>query len=421
MEKPLVSPLAVPRQRFAALRYRNFSLLWSGSIVSNVGSWMQNVAVGWLLLQMTNSPLWLGLLGLAFAVPMIVLPLVGGAVSDRLNRVKLLYVTQSAAMIIAFILAALTWTGHIAAWQLLAATFVGACFLAFDNPTRQALTPDLVDHRDLLNALSLNSATYNGAALVGPALAGALLAPLGAGWLFFINGVSFLAVIVALAAMRNVHTHSGNRPVPILEAMISGVRYAWHNRGILVLLVLSAVMAVFGRSYQNLLPVFARDIWKAGGIGYGLLLSSAGAGALIGAFALASMVEVKKQRLVMYASGLLFSLAVLAFALSPNFGLGILFLFLAGVLATICGTIIATFLQMAAPREMRGRVMSLYAITLIGLPSLGSMGSGALADALGGLQGAPRAVALGAIVLLLILTVAIVWEIATRKKEPAAW
>jgi MFS family permease len=244
-----------------------------------------------------------------------------------------------------------------------------------------------------------------------------MLVPLGAGWLFFINGASFLAVIVALAAMRDVHTHSGNRPLPILEAMLFGLRYAWQDRGILVLLILSAVMAIFGRSYQNLLPVFARDIWQSGGIGFGLLLSSAGAGALIGAFALASMVEVKRQRLVMYASGLLFSLAVLAFALSPNLGLGILFLFLAGVLATVCGTIIATFLQMAAPRELRGRVMSLYAITLIGLPSLGSMGSGALADWLGGLQGAPRAVALGAVVSLVILLVAGAWE-RVRKKEP---
>ncbi len=402
MENPLAPPAARP-QRFAALRYRNFTLLWSGLIASNVGTWMQNVAVGWLMLRLTNSPLWLGLQGLCFAVPMIVLPLVGGAVADRVNRVKLLYVTQSGPMVVAFILAALTWTGQIAAWHLLLATFLGGCFLAFDNPSRQALIPDLVQHSDLLNALSLNAATYNGAALIGPALAGALLVPLGSGWLFFLNGVSFLAVIFALAAMRNVNTHSGNQPIPIHDAVLSGLRYAWRSRDILALLVLSAVAGVFGRSYQNLLPAFARDIWKGGEIGYGLLLSAAGGGALVGAFGLAILTELKQQRLVMIISGLLFSLAVLAFALSPNLALGVLFLFLTGVLSTVFGTIIATFIQMEAPKELRGRLMSLYAITLIGLPSLGALGSGAVADMLGGLRGAPRAVALGAVVLAVIL------------------
>src|SRR5512146_2732430 len=260
MEKPVQTSPAPQTQRFAALRYRNFTLLWSGLIASNVGTWMQNVAVGWLILRLTNSPLWLGLQGLCFAVPMIILPLVGGAVADRVNRIKLLYVTQSGPMVVAFILAVLTWANQIAPCHLLAAPAQRGCFLDFDNPSRQALIPDLVERGDLLNALSLNAATYNGAALVGPALAGALLVPLGAGWLFFINGVSFLAVIFALASMRDVRAHSGNAPSPIGESVRSGLRYAWHDRGILALLVLSAVAGVFGRSYQNLLPAFARDL-----------------------------------------------------------------------------------------------------------------------------------------------------------------
>ena len=409
MERSLAPQPPARQQRFAALRYRNFALLWSGLIASNIGTWMQNVAVGWLMLQLTNSALWLGLQGLCFALPMIFLPLLGGAVADRVNRIKLLYITQSGPMVVAFILAALTWEGHIVAWHLLLVSFLGGCFLSFDNPSRQALIPDMVQRKDLLNALSLNAATYNGAALVGPGLAGALLVPLGAGWLFFINGVSFLAVIFALAAIRDIHPHSGNPPLPILDAILSGLRHAWHNRSILALLVLSAVAGVFGRSYQNLLPAFARD-WKSGEVGYGLLLSAAGGGAVIGAFGLASLRELKQQRLVMIVSGLLFSLAVLAFALSPNLGLGISFIFLAGVLSTVFGTIIATFIQMAAPKELRGRLMSLYAITLIGVPSLGALGSGAVAQRLGGLQGAPRAVALGAVILLVILGFTAFWE-----------
>ena len=232
--------------RFAALRHRNFTLLWSGLLVSNVGTWMQNVAQGWLVLELTNSPLWLGLLGLSFAVPMIVFPLVGGAVSDRVNRIRLLYVTQAGQMRVAFALALLTWLNFVNVWYILISSFLSSTFLAFDNPTRQALIPDLVPRRDLLNALSLNSATYNGAALLGPALAGALLGPLGAGMLFFLNGISYGAVIIALWAMRDVRTHAGGQRVDLGEAMLAGLRYAWRSRLIRALLALSALAAIFG-------------------------------------------------------------------------------------------------------------------------------------------------------------------------------
>ncbi len=389
--------------RFAALHYKNFTLLWSGLIVSNVGTWMQNVGTGWLVLQLTNSPLWLGLLGLSFALPMVILPLVGGAVVDRVHRVRLLYFTQTGSMLVAFALAILTWLQIVNVWHILAASFLSAALLAFDNPARQALIPDLVPGSDLLNALSLNAATYNGAALLGPALAGVMLGPLGAATLFFLNGVSYLAVLFALFAMRDVRTHSGSRHASLGEAMTTGFAYAWRNRLILALLVLSALAALFGRSYQNLLPIFARDIWNGGPEGYGLLLSAAGAGALIGAFGLASIRQVSRQGLLMVVSGLLFSAAIIAFAVSPTLIAGIIMLFIAGVTSTVFGTIIATFIQIATPNELRGRVMSLYAITLIGLPSLGSLGSGAGAEWLGGIQGAPRAVLIGAAILGVVL------------------
>ncbi len=410
--------------RFAALRHRNFTLLWSGLIVSNVGTWMQNVAQGWLILQLTNSPLWLGLLGLSFAVPMVLLPLVGGAVVDRVNRIRLLYFTQTCLMLIAFALAALTWLDLVNAWHILIASFLGSALLAFDNPARQALIPDLVPTSDLLNALSLNSATYNGAALLGPALAGALLGPLGAATLFFLNGISYLAVLFALTAMRDVRTHSGGSRVAIGEAIATGLRYAAHDHLILSLLMLSAFAALFGRSYQNLLPIFSRDIWRAGPEGYGVLLSAAGGGALVGAFGLASFKQVNRQGLILIASGFLFSASIIAFAVSPSLGIGVALLFIAGVTATVFGTIIATFIQVATPGELRGRVMSLYAITLIGLPSLGALGSGAGAEVLGGVQGAPRAVLVGAALLtvVLVLTAPFFWRriLATPGRGGAA-
>jgi MFS family permease len=398
METALTNPT-----RFAALRYRNFTLLWSGLIVSNVGTWMQNVATGWLILQLTDSPLWLGLLGLSFAVPMILLPLVGGAVVDRVHRIRLLYLTQTLMMLNAFGLALLTWFGRVNVGYILGSSFIGAALLAFDNPARQALIPDLVPPRDLLNALSLNAATYNGAALFGPAIAGALLGPLGVGTLFFINGASFLAVLFALLAMRQVPAYSGGERVSLGESMGNGLRYAWQNRQILALLMLSALAAIFGRSYQSLLPIFARDIWHSGPEGYGLLLSAAGGGALIGAFGLAAVKQLKRQGAALVASGLLFSLSIVIFALSPSLAAGVVLLLLSGVLATIFGTIIATFIQVIAPQALRGRLMSLYAITLIGLPSLGALGIGALAEALGGIPGAPRATVLGAVILGVVL------------------
>ncbi len=391
--------------RFAALRYRNFALLWSGLIVSNAGTWMQNVGTGWLVLQLTNSPLWLGLLGLSFALPMTILPILGGVIVDRVHRIRLLYVTQTSAMLTAFALAILTWSGQVTVWHILAATFIGAAILAFDNPARQALWPDLVAPHDLLNALSLNAATYNGAALIGPALAGVLLAPLGAGTLFFLNGVSYAAVLFALAAMKDVRTHSGGTHASMSRSTLAGLAYAWRNRLILSLLILSAVAALFGRSYQNLLPIFARDIWHGGPEAYGLLLSAAGAGALIGAFGLAAVRQIKHQGALMIASGLVFSLALVAFSLSPSLILGIVLLLITGVASTVFGTIIGIFIQLATSNELRGRVMSLYAITLIGLPSLGALGSGTAAEWLGGVQGAPKAVFIGAAIVAFVLLV----------------
>jgi len=377
---------------------------------------MQNVANGWLVLQLTNSPLWLGMLGLSFAWPMIILPPLAGAVVDRVNRIKLLYFTQTMQMLGAFVLAALMWLGMIQVWHILAVSFISAAMLAFDNPARQALVPDLVAPSDLLNALSLNAATYNGAALVGPALAGVMLAPFGAGTLFFLNAVSFLAVIFALTAMHDVRTHSGGPQHPLHHSFWNGLTYAWNNRLIMALLVLSAVGSLFGRSYQTLLPAFS-DVWNAGPQGYGFLLASAGGGALVGAFGLAAIKNTSRHGAVMLVNGLLFALALIGFASSPSFWLGVFLLFTVGVTSTVFITIIATFIQVMTPNEMRGRVMSYYTVTLIGLPSLGALGSGAVAESMGGINDAPRAVLITAIALgiILIFVMPVFWKRSIKR------
>lgn len=416
--------------RYPALRQRNFVLIWSGLLVSNMGTWMQNVAQSWLIYQLTgNNALFLGWLGLSFAIPMVIVPPLGGAVADRVDRVKLLYVTQSCAMLLALVLAVLTWLDLIQPVHILLTSFTGALLLAFDNPTRQALIPELVPRADLLNAISLNSATYTGAALVGPAIAGVLLDTIGAGWLFLINGVSFLAVIGALYLMRDVPDQS-RRAVPLREAIFGGVVYAWRHRLIAALLLLSALAAIFGRSYQQLLPVFADDIWRVGSGGYGSLLAAGGGGALLGAFTMASIKAIRAQGRLLVISGLAFCAALAAFALSPIAAIGLVLLVVVGFVSTVFTTIIATVIQLRVPNELRGRVMSLYAITLIGLPSLGALGLASVARALatdqigwsrpvlrlldllrvtdltqrlGAFAGAPRAIVLGALLLALVL------------------
>ncbi|GAC1520012.1 MAG: MFS transporter [Herpetosiphon sp.] len=445
-----VATIAPGIGRYPALEHRNFRLIWLGLLVSNMGTWMQNVAQNWLIFKLTgHNPLYLGLIGLAFAVPMIVFPPLGGAICDRVDRVKLLYVTQTGSLLLAVGLAIFTWAGIVRPAHILVTTFVGAVLLAFDNPTRQAFIPDLVPREDLLNALSLNSATFTGAALVGPALAGLLLNSLGAGWLFLLNAVSYIAVIRALATMRNIPPR---RPVStsFRDALLGGFVYVWQQRIMGALLLLSIVAAVFGRSYQQLLPVFAEDVWHTGARGYGILLSAGGAGALIGAFGMASIREVKSPGLVVLGSGLLMCVALAAFALSHTFAVGAGLLLAVGFLANVFTTMIATILQLRVPGDLRGRVVSLYAVTLIGAPSLGSLGAASMAHwlgqaplhgpghvlnsalnavgvlaatrQLGNAAGGPRAIVLGALVLGCVLAAVApgLWRVQFRHTAASA-
>lgn len=431
---PASGPLSPPQPkpaRYPALQHRNFKLIWFGLLISNMGTWMQSVAQSWLIYKLTgNNPLYLGWLGLSFALPMVLVPPLGGAVVDRVDRIKLLYLTQTSSLLIAALMALLTWLNLMTPAILLAASFLEALLLAFDNPARQSLIPELVPRRDLLNALSLNSATFTGAALVGPALAGVLLDAAGAGWLFLLNALSYLAVLGALRSMRDLPVRSV-RAASLADALLGGIRHALRDRLIFFLLLLSALAAVFARSYQQLLPIFADDIWRVGSGGYGALLAAGGAGALIGALTMASARAIAAQGRALVISGLLLCLLLAAFALVPSFWLGVALLLLVGIAATVFSTLIATMLQLRVPGELRGRVMSLYSVTLIGMPSLGGLGVAALAHSLGAgapgswfgpllallnalgvgaatarlgpAAGAPRAIVLGALVLAIIL------------------
>jgi MFS family permease len=369
---------------FPALRHRNFTLLWLGLFVSNTGTWMQNVAQGWVVYKATgDDPLWLGWLGLAFAAPMVVLPPLGGVVADRFDRVRIVVFTQTCAMLLALVLAALSWMHWLRPIHLVASTFVGAVLLAFDNPARQTLIPELVPREHLQNALSLSAATFTGAALLGPAISGALLDVVSVGWLFLSNALSFLAVLGALFALRDVAPHAAQRS-SLRDAFLGGIVWARRQPRVRALLVVAAVSAVGVRSYPQLLPIFAAQNFHAGARGYGALLSAGGAGALVGAFVMTTLRDVQEKGRVILFSGVALALVLMAFAVSPVLVVGLFFVLLAAVAATVLTTMIATTLQLDVPRELRGRVMSLHVTTLIGLPALGAFFLAPIARAIGG-------------------------------------
>lgn len=391
-------------KQYPALASRPYRLLWSGLLVSNMGTWMQNVAQSWLIFKMTNNdPRYLGWLGLAFAVPMIVLPLFGGALADRFPRAKILTITQWSMLALALLQAVLTLADRNTPGLILVFSFVGAVLLAADNPTRQALIPTLVPREHLMNALALNSATYNGAALLGPAIAGLLLNIWGPGWLFLLNALSYVAVIYAVSQMP----YEAEQPASTTsytDALLGGIRYAWAHALTATLLFTSAILSIFGRSYQQLLPVYADDIWGISAQGYGILLSAAGAGAMIGALGLASLPAITPSARNLKIAGIGFAACLAGFAIAPWWWLGALCLVLTGIIGTVATTMIATNLQLSVPGQLRGRVMSLHAVTLIGVPSLGGLlitnlttwlGSGSSMVAINA-SGAPRALLVGA-------------------------
>lgn len=371
------------RPRFAALHSRNFRLLWIGLFVSNAGTQMQSAGLYWLVLELTGSTVALGVVSLSFALPMVVLPFLGGTIADRYNRLTILKITQSSAMVLAILLTALTLFGAVTYWQIIAINLALAVLLAIDNPTRQALLPDLVPPEDLISAASLNSAAFTGAALVGPALGGLLLVIVGPSGLFALNACTYLAILGALFAMRGVPQHKRQTGL-WWRNIAEGLHYIGADRLVLTLVLLSAGLSFFGnvRAYLPLMPVFATERLAVGEIGYGLLLAAPGAGSLIGAFGLAYLGDIRARDRALTAGVALAGVTLVLFGLTLFFPAVLGLFVINGVCSTGAAALIATTLQLRTPQQLRGRVMSLYAITIIGIGSLGGLAAGAAAEIL---------------------------------------
>lgn len=357
---------------------------------------MQNVAQAWLVYQMTGSTLLLGLVSFCGQIPVFLLAPLGGAIADRRNRHRLLLATQTSAMLLALLLAALTLGGAVRIWEIfLLATLLGVVN-AFDIPTRQSFVVEMVGRKDLANAIALNSSMFNGARIVGPSIAGLLVAAVGEGWCFLLNGVSYLAVIAGLLMMRLTADPPG-RHAPMLRHILEGMHFARHNLPIRTLLLLLGVVSLTGMPYVVLMPIFAGRILHGDAQTLGLLMACSGVGALIGALTLAARRSLRGLSSWVVHAALGFGVALVLFALSRSLWLSALLLIPVGFAMMVQMASSNTLLQMMVPNEFRGRVMSLYSMMFMGMAPLGAVISGSLAHRIG----APHTVALGGLVCIL--------------------
>jgi len=366
-----------------SLRHRNYRLFFAGQLVSLTGTWMQSVAQAWLAYSLTHSAAVLGIVGFAGQIPALLFSPAGGVVADRFARRRVLLATQATSMVLAFTLAALTLGGRVSiSWILVLAALSGVVN-AFDIPTRQAFAVDMVGRDDLVNAIALNSSIFNGARVLGPAIAGLLVARIGEGWCFLVNGVSYLAVLGSLLAMRLPAPVRGPHATSAWASVREGFVYASRARPVRALLLLLGVVSLTGMPYVVLMPVFAREILGGGARELGLLMGCAGVGALLGAIVLASRRNVKGLGtfIAICAGGM--GISLIAFALSRDFRLSALLLVPVGFFVMSQMASSNTLIQSLIPDAMRGRVMSLYAMMFMGMAPIGALIAGFLAARIG--------------------------------------
>jgi MFS family permease len=394
-----------------ALRHRNFQLFFGGQLISLVGTWMQTVAQSWLVYKLTGSGLLLGSVGFASQIPVFLFAPLGGITADRSNRHRVVIATQTSSMMLAFVLAALTLTHRVTVKEIFVLAALLGVVNAFDIPARQAFLVDMVGKEDLMNAIALNSSMFNGARVVGPAVAGVLVARLGEGWCFFANGASYIAVIIGLL-MMDVHAppRASAHSSP-LEHILEGFRFVWGAAPIRALLLLLGLVSVTGMPYVVLMPIFADRILRNGGQGLasligshdlgavrlGILMGSAGVGALLGALTLAMRSGVKGLGTWVSVCCAGFGVSLTLFAFSRSFWLSVVLLLPVGYFLMLQMASSNTLIQAMVPDALRGRTMAVYSMMFMGLAPVGALLGGALSDRLG----APWTVAVGGLASVL--------------------
>ena len=384
LDKSLTDNTKGLRLIFRALYHRNYRLFFGGQGVSLIGTWMQQLAMSWLVYRMTNSAFLLGLIGFSSQICSFFFAPFAGVLSDRWNRHRILVITQSLAMIQAFLLATLTLTGTITVHYIVILALLLGFVNGFDMPNRQAFVVEMIQRReDLGNAIALNSFLFNGARLVGPSIGGILISILGEGICFLLNGASFLAVIIALLAMKMTSYKTETKKSPVLQGLKEGFTYAFGFPPIRSIIFLLGWISLVGMAYTTLVPVFARDILHGGSQTYGFLMAASGMGAVIGAVYLASRRSVLGLgRIIAIASGI-FGIGLISFSLSHVLWLSLFLLTLTGFGMMVHMASSNTMLQTMVDDDKRGRVMSLYTMSYMGMAPFGSLLGGSLASKIG--------------------------------------
>jgi MFS family permease len=378
----IVQPLPEPEtaelpQAIRALRNPNFRLFWGGNFTSNIGTWMQNVAQGWLVLTLTNSAFWLGVVGFAGSIPFLFVTLFGGVVADRVNKRRLLLVTQTVMMLLAFILAGLTWFHTIAVWGVAAIAFGNGVAMAMNAPSYQALVPKLVKREDLTNAIALNSAQFNMSRILGPTLGGYAMVLFGMAGNFLLNGFSFLAVLWALVRIEYPEEHL-NRHQGMWESLHGGFAYLRSNRQMYVLVWMTAFASFFGFPFITFIPYFAKVQLNAGESGLGWLLACSGVGSVLGAMTIAISGVIRHRGRILTGCGVAFFAAIICFSFSQRFVLSECFAFCEGFCGILMISCFNVSIQHLSSDHMRGRMMSIYATSFLGLPPIGALLAGEL-------------------------------------------
>lgn len=397
---------------FRALTHRNFRLFWAGAFLSNIGTWMQTVAQGWLVLKLTNSAFWLGLDGFAATAPGLVLTLLGGVYADRIDRKRLLIYTQAGAGLTALTLAALIATGLVSdashVWIILVASFITGCCFSLASPSYQAITIDLVGREDLSNAIALNSTQFQLSRVVGPALAGVGFQLFGLAGCFFVNGLSFVAIIIALSLVRFnspdgttvvARTTAGKPQASMWRDLMDGFRYVRRRGRVSILLLISAVASLFGAPYMTLMPYFTRNVLGLGETGLSVMMGTAGAGSFAAALMLTFLGNVRRKGLYVLGGSFAFGACIVGFSLSRNLPLSLAMLFGIGF-SIVCSIAVTNMLlQELVTDEMRGRVMSMFMLSFIGAWPIGSFAAGVAARRFG----APHTLAAGGLFISLFI------------------
>jgi MFS family permease len=365
-----------------ALRHRNFQLFFSGQLISLIGTWMQSVAQSWLVYRLTGSALLLGSVGFASQIPVFLFAPLGGLTADRVNRRHIVISTQVAAMLLAFVLAALTLLHKVHVWHVFVLASLLGVVNAFDIPGRQSFLVDMVGKEDLMNAIALNSSMFNGARVIGPAIAGILVAKIGEGWCFFANAVSYIAVIIGLLMMRVQSRQRASMASPF-EHVMEGFRFVNRTAPIRALLLLLGLVSLVGMPYVVLMPIFADQILHGGARGLGILMGATGVGALLGALTLAFREGVKGlgRWVAWCCAG--FGASLVVFAISHTFWVSVVLLLPVGYFMMLQMSSSNTLIQVMVPDALRGRVMAVYSMMFMGMAPIGALLGGALADRLG--------------------------------------